>query len=245
MASPATRIAGRAATPVTALWDRLAQATTPRAELIDPSVVEGLPEPARRWLLHSVAPGTPLRRPITLHMRGHLRVAGWLPFRAVQVHSPPDGYVWAARVGLGPLSISGFDRYECGAGEMRWRLLGRLPVVTATGPDLDRSAAGRVALDAVFVPAAWLGPHVTWREAGTDDSAIGEWTIGGYLSRCRITVDRHGAPLSVSMPRWARPKGLPWGEYPCGGILSGERDFGGIQQQDRRGHGQGEAAGQR
>lgn len=121
----------------------------------------GFPEPARRWLAHATAPGAELARAVILEMEGPIRIGRWLRFRAVQVHAPPEGYVWAARAKLGPLSISGFDRYADQAGEMHWRLFGHLPVMNASGPDLDHSAAGRVALDALFVPSAFLtqAPH--------------------------------------------------------------------------------------
>jgi hypothetical protein len=51
--------------------------------------------------------------------------------------------------------------------------------MSAAGPDLDRSAAGRVALDAVLVPAAFLSPAVTWRDGLGPDTVTAEWTIGG------------------------------------------------------------------
>ena len=41
------------------------------------------------------------------------------------------------------LAIGGFDRLVDGEGEMRWKLLGLFPVMTASGPDISRSAAGR------------------------------------------------------------------------------------------------------
>jgi hypothetical protein len=161
-------------------------------------------------------------------MEGRIRLGRWLPFHAVQVHAPPDGYIWAARTRLGPLSISGYDRYADGAGEMRWRLLSRIPVVSAEGPDLDRCAAGRVALDAVFVPTAFLTPAVTWRAGADRDAAIAEWSIGRHTLRPEVHVGPDGALRSVVMSRWARPPGHPWGEYPCGGTLRDEVDFGGI-----------------
>ncbi len=114
-------------------------------------------------------------------MEGHIRLGRWLPFRAVQLHAPPDGYVWAARARLGPLRISGFDRFADDTGEMRWRLLGHVPVVNATGPDLDRSAAGRVALDAMLVPTAFLNPLVNWSDGPRLNSATAEWTVGARI----------------------------------------------------------------
>jgi hypothetical protein len=152
-----TQVAGHAAAAAAGTWERLSRGQ-PDPGRFDPVMAAGLPEPACRWLTHAIVPGTPLARAVIVEMEGHIRLGRWLPFRAVQLHAPPDGYVWAARARLGPLRISGFHRFADGTGEMRWRLLGRIPVVNATGPDLGRSAAGRVALDAMLIPTAFLSP---------------------------------------------------------------------------------------
>ena len=223
-----TRVAGHAAAPAAGTWERLSRGQ-PNPGRFDPVMAAGLPEPACRWLTHAILPGTPLARAVIVEMEGHIHLGRWLPFRAVQLHAPPDGYVWAARARLGPLRISGFDRFAGGTGEMRWRLLGHIPVVNATGPDLDRSAAGRVALDAMLVPTAFLNPLVNWSDGPRPDSATAEWTVGARTLQTELRVGPAGELRSVIMPRWGNPNGHAWGEYPCGGILTGEADFGGIK----------------
>jgi hypothetical protein len=227
IASPTT-IAGPAALAVSGLWDRLAR-PSPSLTTFDPSMAADLPEPARRWLTHAITPGAPLYRAVVLAMEGHIRLGRWLRFRAVQLHAPPDGYVWAARTRLRPFSISGYDRYGDAAGEMRWRLLGRVPVMNAAGADVDRSAAGRVALDALFVPTAWLGPAVAWHDGRDENTAVAEWTVGAYNLQVEITVGPDGRLLAATMPRWGNPNREAWGEYPCGGIVEEEVDYGGIK----------------
>jgi hypothetical protein len=44
-------------------------AATAAAEAFDPTATMGLPEPARRWLSHAIAPGTPLWRRAELTRR--------------------------------------------------------------------------------------------------------------------------------------------------------------------------------
>jgi len=175
-----TAVAGRAADPARAIWEWLGRPAAGRGEF-DPAMTIGLPKPARRWLTHGIRPGMPLARAVVLDVHGQIRIRRWLPFRAVQLQAPPDGYVWAARAALGPLHISGFDRYAGSSGQMRWRLAGRVPVLSAAGPNIDRSAAGRVALDAVFVPTAFLSDQVTWRPGPDPDSAVAEWTVGDQV----------------------------------------------------------------
>jgi len=166
-------------------------------------------------------------------MHGHIRIGRWLPFQAIQLQVPPDGYLWVARAGRGPVSSRGYDSYADGTGQMRWRLLGRVPLINAAGPDLDRSAAGRVALDAFTVPTSWLTRSVTWHAGADADTAVAEWCFGGHTLRPEIRVGADGTLRSVTMPRWASPHGEPWGEYACGGILEGEASFGGITMPTR------------
>ena len=67
------------------------------------------------------------------------------PFDAEQVISRTRGMIWAARTQLFGIPVSGFDRLVDGAGQMRWKVLGAIPVMTASGVDVSRSAAGRLA----------------------------------------------------------------------------------------------------
>src|SRR4051794_41298498 len=113
-------------------------------------------------------------------MRGHLRLGRWMPFHAVQVLSPPDGFVWAARVGWRPSVIRGVDRYARGRGEQRW-LRGRVPLLHGTGPDVDRGLAGRLAAEAEFAPAAFLG--AAWEEANSPREAVARWPDGEGVER--------------------------------------------------------------
>jgi len=127
-------------------------------------MVSTLPQPAQRLLLHATEPGVPLWRSAQLQMRGEIRLGRWRRFTARQVLTPAVGLVWAATARFFGLPVSGYDRYSPGTGEMRWRLARVIPVLTATGPDVTRSAAGRLAAGAMFVPATFdLAPGRTAR----------------------------------------------------------------------------------
>src|SRR5512135_1367402 len=129
--------------------------TAVAAGTFDPAMTTGLPEPARRWLSHAIAPGTPLWSSVELTMHGRIKLGRWRPFTARQVLSPPGGYTWAATARLAGLPVTGYDRLSCGAGEMRWRLLRLIPVLTAAGPDITRSAYGRMAGEIALIPTAF------------------------------------------------------------------------------------------
>ena len=220
-------LAGRAGRRALVAWDRLAWGRPP-AGTFDPHLVEDLPEPARRWLTHSIALGTPLWRGVLLEMHGRIRMGGWRTFRAVQIDALPRGYIWAARARIGLLPFGGYDRYLDGEAEIRWSLFGRVPVETVSGADLARAAAGRAVFDAIFVPTACVGPDVTWHEGSTPDSAIAEWRVGDLVLRPEITVASDGSLVSVVMQRWSRPKGKKWKDLPYGGFVGNENDFDGV-----------------
>jgi hypothetical protein len=100
----------RAARSLRAEWARLAELPGRGQPGFDPSTVADLPEPARRWLVHAITPGTPLWRSVTLTMRGKIRIGAWRSFTATQVIAPSEGYVWAATVRIFALPVTGFDR---------------------------------------------------------------------------------------------------------------------------------------
>ncbi|NUR84346.1 MAG: hypothetical protein HOY71_09700, partial [Nonomuraea sp.] len=88
-------------------WHAL-QAETPHPRRFDPADADRLPEPARGWVLHAIAPGTPLRRTAVLSSHGRIRLGAWRSYTAQQVLAPPAGYVWAAST----FPVRGFDRYR-------------------------------------------------------------------------------------------------------------------------------------
>ena len=83
--------------------------------------------------------------------------------------------------------------------------------MNATGPDLDRSAAGRVALDAMLVPTAFLNPLVSLNDGPRPNSATAEWTVGARTLQTELRVGRDGELRSVVMSRWRNPNGHAWG----------------------------------
>jgi hypothetical protein len=206
-------------------WGELATPTRD-PEPFEPGVVDRLPSPVALWVRHAVAPGAPLRRTVLLTMHGEIRTGRWQPFSAVQVLAPPDGFVWAATAGRWPLRIQGFDRYSHATGEMRWRLGGVIPVSSAVGADITRSAAGRLAAELVLVPAAALDPAVSW-QAIDERHAAAAVRIGDLVHHLTIDVDDRGALRSLWLPRWGNPEGGGFAEQPFGVEFADEAPFDG------------------
>ncbi|MDP4510074.1 DUF6544 family protein [Nonomuraea turcica] len=207
-------------------WDLL-QRQTAGAAAFDPACADLLPEPARRWVLHAIAPGTPLLRAIVLSMHGTIRLGPWRRFHASQVLLPLEGFVWCASAYLGVLPVHGFDRYRAGVGEMRWRLLRALPVMSGGGSDITRSAAGRLACEFVLAPAAALDPRVRWKVLD-ERRAVVTLPVGTEDHEVTLTVAPDGRLESVTMSRWGNPDKGAYREHLFGVECEGEITFDGF-----------------
>ena len=193
-----------------------------------PGAVDVLPEPARRWLRHAIEPGTLLFGALEIQMRGEIKLGRWRPFTATEAIVPDTGFVWSARTRLAGLPVRGFDSYTLGEGRMRWRLLGVLPLMSATGYDCTRSAAGRLTAEATLLPTSLV--TATWRRGPDDDSATYLRHFGHRIARGRATI--HVAPdgqlRSVTTRRWGNPCGHGYGEHPFEVTFGGEYGVDGI-----------------
>jgi hypothetical protein len=215
----------RAARRVRSDWAELC-APTPHPARFDASMVAGLPEPARRYLTHAIAPGTPLWESVEISMAGLIKIGAWRPFTATQVVAPRRGYIWAANARLFGIPVMGYDRLSGGTGEMRWRLLDLLPVVSTDGPDMARSAAGRLASEIALIPTAFGG--ATWTAGDDPDTAVASWGSGDEQERVELHLGPAGQLREVLMQRWGDPDGSPFGRYPFGVTVDGERTDAGV-----------------
>jgi hypothetical protein len=222
---PAVSVPPRAARRIRKDWAELC-APTSHPVAFDPAMVAGLPEPVRRYLEHAIAPGTPLWQSVVVSMVGHIKIGAWRPFTATQVVAPRLGYIWAADARLSGIPVIGYDRLSGGTGEMRWRLLGLVPVVCTDGPDVTRSAAGRLASEIALIPTAFGG--ATWTGGDTPDTAVARWGGGGQEERVELHLGQAGQLREVLMQRWGNPDGRPFARYPFGVTVGGERTDAGV-----------------
>lgn len=230
--SDSGRVAGldppRAARRVAATWRRLATpAGTPRSFW---PVSDPLPSPVQRWLTRAVAPDAPTSSAAVLEMSGRIRVGSWRAFTARQVLAADRGFVWAAVARFGAFPVLGYDAYaqDEDVAEMRWRLAGVLPVATASGEDVRRSAAGRLAGELVLNPGAALAPHVRW-EAVDHVHARAHVALGGAEHVATVAVDDDGTLRSVRLPRWGDPDGTGSALHEFEARCTGDRTFTGYR----------------
>ncbi len=210
------------------VFDDLWQTAPAATEVFDPSQVKDLPPAAQRYLLHALAPGAKLSTTARLGMHGSIRLGeDWHEFTAEQVLRWDRGFVWRARTRMKGLPVSGFDRWVDGEGAMRWKMLGIVPVMTGTGPDISRSAAGRFNIEAIWLPAVLLGNEVRWSE---HDAMHPEAIVRAHdeESHLELTVDDTGALRSVKALRWGNPEGGASHYVDFGGVVEEEGTFAGI-----------------
>jgi hypothetical protein len=109
---------------------------------------------------------------------------------------------------------------------MRWRLLRLFPVLTAAGPDITRSARGRMAGEIALIPTAF--PTAAWTRSERPDTAVATWQFGDVTESAELLVARSGRLAEIRVNRWGNPGGAPFGRYPFGVRVEAERRFGGI-----------------
>jgi len=192
----------------------------------DHEEIRDLPAPVRKYFRAAVSQGSPVIRTARITMTGHIKIGRWIPFRAEETLTPHRGFVWAARAGG---IISGFDRYVDGNGAMDWRILGLLPVMRATGPDVSRSAAERAAAEAIWIPTSLL-PRMgaTWSAPGPTEISV-EFGIDDHHVTLDMSLTPKGHPQSVHLQRWGDPdRNGSFELHPFGGEFTSHATFGGL-----------------
>lgn len=204
------------------LWE----STPPGEQSLGSGHLAGVPDAARRYLEHAIAPGTRLASAVRLQMHGQIKLKRWFPFKAEQVISAQHGMIWMATVRMYGIPIRGFDRLIDSEGAMRWKLLGVIPIITASGRDIMRSAAGRLEGESLWLPSMLCNDNVSWPE--TDSSHLhARFTMLGETADIQITIDDSGRLKSVKLPRWGNPDGTKFRYENFGGFVEEEAKFGG------------------
>lgn len=193
--------------------------------------VSGLPGAARRYLLHAIAPGTPLAGAVRLDTDFAMRLTAHadkpVDLPGTEVLAPPRGLVWRARARIGPVPVRVGDHYAAGEGAVSVYALGLLPLVRATGPDVSRSARGRLAVEAIWLPSALLpGEDVEWEEV-SEDQTRATLTIDGEPIPLTLTVGRDGSLREATMTRYGDVGVDSWCPIPYGVAAEAEATFNG------------------
>jgi hypothetical protein len=197
----------------------------PAAGTFGEQELDGVPEPVRRLFRTAIAPGTPVARSARIEMRGEIRLRRWTSFRGNEVLTPLEGFVWAVRAG----AVSGYDRYARGEGEMRWKLLGLIPVMRADGPDVSRSAAGRCAAEGVWLPTALLPRFGVEWSADDDRHVTARLRLDTHEVEVHLALDDEARVHACWFDRWGDPDGTgAYALHPFGMETTAHRTFDGV-----------------
>ncbi|WP_239112358.1 DUF6920 family protein [Halomicronema sp. CCY15110] len=204
--------------------DALWQSATPQEQTFSPDDFAHLPEAARRYLDHAMAPGTKLAAAVRLKMHGEIKLKNWIPFQAEQVVCWQRGFIWSATAWMNRLPIVGSDRIIDGVGAMQWKLLGLFPVMTGTGADITRSAAGRFHTELMLLPSALCLGDVIW--SSTEASHLhASFMAQGEQAELDLTIDQTGQLKAAKLPRWGNPDGAAHHYVDFGAIVEAEGTF--------------------
>lgn len=124
------------------------------------------------------------------------------------------------------LPVTGYDRLTPGTGQMRWRLLRLIPVMTASGPDITRSAYGRLASEIALIPPAF--GLATWTPGEQPGTVTASWRLDEHTESAQLRIGENGNLIEVMMNRWGNPGDTPFSRYPFGVCVETEATFSGI-----------------
>ncbi len=191
----------------------------PDESTVDAAELDGLPDPARRYLAFMGVVGGPRVWSFAARFRGrfNLRGRGWMPAEAWQYNcAQPIGRVFHMRLDMARVvPMVGRDTYLDGEGRMVGRLLGVLPVADGHGVEFDISELTTWLNDAlVLAPSMLLAHEVAWGEVD-DDTFDVSLTHAGHTVSARVLLDERGAIRDFSSTdRWADlPGGLVRAEW--------------------------------
>jgi hypothetical protein len=104
-----------------------------------------------------------------------------------------------------------------------------VPMASATGADVTRSAAGRHAGELlVALPTAALAPEVRWRPVDAD-RAVATVQVGAQAQEVTVAVRPDGSLAELVMQRWGPLGRETFGERPFGATFDGELEAGGLR----------------
>jgi hypothetical protein len=108
---------------------------------------------------------------------------------------------------------------------MRWRLLGLVPTMSASGADIDRSALGRLAAESVWLPSVLCLDADAWTVHGQTE-LIAALPVAGEVAGLALTVNELGELRSVRLKRWGEiGDGRGFDLRDFGGFVEDERSF--------------------
>lgn len=171
-------------------------------ERFNPDSVDGLPVPAAAYLRHALDPGALLARSADVTMSGTLRVGAddWVPFAARERICAERGFIWESRITvMRHLGAAGADWLLSDDAGIEYALAGWWPFLDRRGPELVRSAAGRLMVELAWLPSALSPQHGAQWARGANDRAVVALPNGA--TPMTVVVDDDGRLREASIVR--------------------------------------------
>ena len=209
--------------------DRLLASARPMPSAITDETLATLPPPAKRYFRHAGVVGKPIPRIVRLAQRGRIRSSGeanWMALEADETYSTsPPAFVWQAFLPsrVTPIAL-GRDEYLGGQGSILIRLLGLVPVADEHGDELKAAGLMRYLNEAMWFPAALLGPNAVI--TAVDETSF-RVTLSdrGDTAEALFIVDADGRLVNFRAQRYnTGTRSIETWETPVGGY----RDFDGL-----------------
>lgn len=207
-----------------------------KKEVIQKADLERLPSCVQKWLENSGVIGREKIRTVRLKQKGLMRIkedAAWMPVEAEQYFNvDKPGFVWKARVRMAPLVyLTGRDKYYDGRGSMQIKVLSLVPVVNASGPEIDQGTLLRYLAEIMWFPTAALNNYIEWQEIDAR-SARAVMSYGGVTASGVFTFNDQGEIVNFIANRYRQLNG----EYVLqdwGGVTKSYGKFNGIRIPDQ------------
>jgi hypothetical protein len=165
-------------------------------EAIAEADLASLPEPVQRYLRVTGAVGRPRVHNFRARMHGRIRNgrdAGWIPLAAEQynfVDSPARLFYLTGSMFAIP--VQGYHRYGDGTATMTIKAAALVPVVAASGMEMDQGETVTMFNDmCVMAPATLIGPGIVW-DAVDQKMARATFTNAGHTIRAELSFNERG-----------------------------------------------------
>jgi len=186
--------------------DRLVAAARPSPGAITEAMLASLPPTAQRYFRYAGVVGKPVPRIVRLTQRGRIRSsadAAWMALEADETYSTnPPAFVWQAFLPSKVMPVAlGRDEYLDGHGSILIKTLGLVPVADEHGDELKAAGLMRYLNEAMWFPAALLGPNMA---ITTVDDTSFRVTLSdrGETAEALFIVDEDGRLVNFRAQRY-------------------------------------------
>lgn len=202
--------------------------------LVTEKDLEGLPEPAVRYLRSSGVIGN--KRISSAHLKhsGSFKTGAGRPFLPVTgeyfITTKKPSFTWYGRLNMFPgVPVVAFDSYFNGKGRMLVKLLSAITVVDARSKETDHSAFGRCVAEMAMVPTFFLDRElIRWEQTGKD-SVRCTVADAGFSTEAELYVNPDGSLDKTVVMRYFDRGGGKATLEKFTGRTSGCREHGGLR----------------